>query len=124
MRGFDAGPATPTATGYAVCERAPGLAMRIEIVPDYDAMSRAAATIVAETVASRPGTAISLPTGSTPVGMFNELITRVERGNLSFDKTQLFCLDVYVGVTADDPNSLTVIANPTAQVTDLHSVES
>lgn len=77
------------------------------IVPDYDAMSRAAADIVAQTVIAKPGTAISVPTGSTPVGMFNELVARVERGELSFDRTQLFCLDEYVGVTAEDPNSLT-----------------
>lgn len=77
------------------------------VVPDYDAMSRAAAEIVAETVTTRPGTAISVPTGSTPVGMFNELVDRVEQGKLTFDYTQLFCLDEYVGVTADDPNSLT-----------------
>jgi glucosamine-6-phosphate deaminase len=76
-------------------------------VPDYDAMSRAAADIVTETVNARPGTAISVPTGSTPVGMFRELVARVESGALSFDQTQLFCLDEYVGVTARDPNSLT-----------------
>jgi glucosamine-6-phosphate deaminase len=70
-------------------------------------MSRAAAKIVAETVRSKPGAAISIPTGSTPVGMFEELIAQVERGDLSFAHTQLFCLDEYVGVTADDPNSLT-----------------
>lgn len=70
-------------------------------------MSRAAAEIVAETVNTKPGTAISVPTGSTPVGMFKELVARVEQGELSFEKTKLFCLDEYVGVTADDPNSLT-----------------
>jgi glucosamine-6-phosphate deaminase len=80
---------------------------RLVVVPDYDAMSRAAADIVTETVNARPGTAISVPTGSTPVGMFRELVARVESGDLSFDQTQLFCLDEYVGVTAEDPNSLT-----------------
>lgn len=77
------------------------------VVPDYDAMSRAAADIVTATVMANPGTAISVPTGSTPVGMFRDLVARVEAGTLSFDQTQLFCLDEYVGVTADDPNSLT-----------------
>lgn len=77
------------------------------IVPDYDAMSTQAAGIIAETVTAKPGVAISVPTGSTPVGMFRDLIARVERGELSFANTTLFCLDEYVGVTADDPNSLT-----------------
>lgn len=79
----------------------------LRIVPGYDAMSAAAADLVAEVVSANPGRAISVPTGSTPVGMFQQLIAKVEAGTLSFDKTELFCLDEYVGVTADDPNSLT-----------------
>jgi len=81
--------------------------LNLVVVKDYAAMSLAAADIVAQTVTDKSGTAISVPTGSTPVGMFEELIARVERGVLSFDQTQLFCLDEYVGVTEDDPNSLT-----------------
>jgi glucosamine-6-phosphate deaminase len=84
-----------------------GLGPNIVVVSDYAEMSRRAAEIVAATVTSKPGTAISVPTGSTPVGMFEELVEMVESGSLSFDGTQLFCLDEYVGVTADDPNSLT-----------------
>jgi glucosamine-6-phosphate deaminase len=80
---------------------------KLVVVPDYEAMSREAARIVAETVTANPGVAISVPTGSTPVGMFRELARRVEAGSLSFDQTRLFCLDEYVGVTPDDPNSLT-----------------
>lgn len=106
---------------------------KLVIVPDYAAMSRAAAEIVAETVKTKPGTAISVPTGSTPIGMFNELIAMVERGELSFDKTQLFCLDEYVGLTQDDPNSLTrwlydnfltAIRVPAANVHTLPSTEA
>lgn len=81
--------------------------LNLVVVPDYAAMSRAAADIVSATITRKPGTAISVPTGSTPVGMFEELIARVERGEITFDQTQLFCLDEYVGVTGDDPNSLT-----------------
>jgi glucosamine-6-phosphate deaminase len=39
--------------------------------------------------------------------MFRELARRVAAGSVSFAQTQLFCLDEYVGVTAEDPNSLT-----------------
>ena len=80
---------------------------KLVVVKDYEAMSREAAEIVAATVSAKPSAAISVPTGSTPVGMFNELIAKVESGELSFAQTQLFCLDEYVGVTPDDPNSLT-----------------
>jgi glucosamine-6-phosphate deaminase len=80
---------------------------KLVIQPDYDRMSRAAAEIVAATVRGNPGAAISVPTGSTPVGMFQELAGMVERGELDFGQTHLFCLDEYVGVAPDEPNSLT-----------------
>ena len=81
----------------------------VQVVPDYATMSEAAAAIVAETVTANPGCAIALPTGSTPLGLFKALIARVESGELDFAalNTQFFCLDEYVGVTPDDPNSLT-----------------
>ena len=34
-------------------------------------------------------------------------VARVERGELDLSRVRLFCLDDYVGVTPDDPNSLT-----------------
>ncbi len=88
-------------------ERAMSVGPKLVFVSDYDAMSREAADIVAKTVKAKPDAAISVPTGSTPVGMFDELITRVESGELDLSQIQLFCLDEYVGVTEDDPNSLT-----------------
>jgi glucosamine-6-phosphate deaminase len=80
---------------------------KVTIVADYSAMSRRAAEIVAETVTQEPGVAISLPTGSTPLGMFDELIGMARNGELDLSQVHIFCLDEYLGVTAEDPNSLT-----------------
>jgi glucosamine-6-phosphate deaminase len=77
------------------------------IVKDASEMSRMAAEIVAEVLTMRPAAPISLPTGSTPVGMFEELIDASRSGELDLTKFQLFCLDEYLGVTVDDPNTLT-----------------
>ncbi|MBX3071333.1 MAG: glucosamine-6-phosphate deaminase [Thermomicrobiales bacterium] len=77
------------------------------VVPDYTAMSEMAADIVVETLNSDPTAAISLPTGSTPVGMFESLIRRSRAGDVDLTRFQLFCLDEYLGVTPDDPNTLT-----------------
>ena len=85
----------------------PSSAPRIEVVSDYDAMSRRCADIVESTVRRAAPCAICVPTGNTPVGMFNYLIERVRAGGLSFDEVQLFCLDEYVGIDDDDPESLT-----------------
>lgn len=80
---------------------------KLTVVPDARAMSEAAADIVAETVAAKPDAVISVPTGSTPLGMFDVLAQRVSRGAVDLSRIQLFCLDEYVGVSPDDPNSLT-----------------
>jgi glucosamine-6-phosphate deaminase len=81
--------------------------LRLVVVPDYAALSRAAAEIVAETVRAKPEAALSLATGSTPRGLFAELIDRVRSGELDLSRIHLFCLDEYLGVGPDDPNSLT-----------------
>jgi glucosamine-6-phosphate deaminase len=82
-------------------------AITLQIVADYAEMSRAAANVVAETIARNPRVAISVPTGGTPVGMFDDLIARVKSDEVSFAETDIFCLDEYVGATPDDRNSLT-----------------
>jgi glucosamine-6-phosphate deaminase len=80
---------------------------RVTAVPDYAAMSRRAAEIVAETVRQAPGAAIAVPTGSTPLGMFDELVSMVKSHEIDLSETHIFCLDEYLGVTKEDPNSLT-----------------
>jgi glucosamine-6-phosphate deaminase len=80
---------------------------KLVVVTDEQAMGVAAADIVAETLNANPEAAISLPTGSTPVGMFNELIRRSKAGEVGLTRFHLFCLDEYLGVSEDDPNTLT-----------------
>jgi glucosamine-6-phosphate deaminase len=79
----------------------------LKIVADYAEMSKAAAQIVADTINRNPKIAISVPTGGTPVGMFDQLVHMVDTGELSFCDTDIFCLDEYVGAKPSDANSLT-----------------
>src|SRR5215216_3286176 len=81
-------------------------APKVSIVADYGAMSRRAAEIVAEAVTQEPGAAISLPTGSTPLGMFDELIGMARHGEIDLSQVHIFCLDDCLAVTAEDPNTL------------------
>jgi glucosamine-6-phosphate deaminase len=82
-------------------------APQVTVVEDYDAMSMRAADAVAETVRANPACAITVPTGSTPVGMYGELAKRIRGGELDFSNVQVFCLDDYLGQTPDDEASLT-----------------
>ncbi len=79
----------------------------VQVVKDYEAMSAAAAEVVAESVRANPELVLALPTGSTPLGMFQALVRKVKAGELDLSRATFFCLDEYVGVEPDDPNSLT-----------------
>lgn len=80
---------------------------QLAIARDAAEMSEVAAEIVAQTIKARPDARISVPTGSTPLGMFDVLAARAARGEVDFSNVEVYCLDEYIGVTADDPNSLT-----------------
>jgi glucosamine-6-phosphate deaminase len=98
---------TPQWESALIIRRSDEEGWTFRIVPDAAAMSRAAADVVAGTVQSKPNAVVTLPTGSTPLGMFDELAVMAAEGTVDFSQIELFCLDEYVGVTPDDPNSLT-----------------
>lgn len=80
---------------------------KISIVDDYDAMSILAADRVAEVITAYPDAAITVPTGSTPAGMYAELVRRIQSGELDASRARIFCLDDYLGQTPEDEASLT-----------------
>lgn len=79
--------------------------MNIIISRDYDELSRVAADKVAGIVKSRPDAVLGLPTGSTPLGMYRELISMNKEGKLSFKKITTFNLDEYEALPKEDENS-------------------
>jgi len=79
----------------------------LTVVPDEGAMSTLAADELAEVARRSPEAAVAVPTGTTPLGMFDELVARVRRDELDLSRLHVYCLDEYVGVGPDDPNSLT-----------------
>jgi glucosamine-6-phosphate deaminase len=80
---------------------------KLALLHDALAASESAADIVSNTLLSKPEAAIAFPTGATPLGMFDLLAARSARGETDFSGVTIFCLDEYVGVTVEDPNSLT-----------------
>jgi glucosamine-6-phosphate deaminase len=79
----------------------------LSVVDSYEQMSAEAADIVQGTVEGRPEAAITVPTGQTPLGMYEELVRRVRAGTLNLDQAQIFCLDDYLGQSRHDEASLT-----------------
>jgi glucosamine-6-phosphate deaminase len=56
-----------------------------------------------ERLAANPALRLCLPTGLTPVPVYDRLAAAVARGAASFAQAQVFLLDEFGGVPADDP---------------------
>ena len=65
----------------------------------------AAAGVIAEIVKNKPNAVLGLATGSSPIGMYKELIAKYERGEISFKNVKSVNLDEYVGLSADHDQS-------------------
>lgn len=83
----------------------------IHVVADYTDVSRLAADVVTRVVTESPDAAITLPTGETPRGMYEELVRRIQAAELDFSGVHFFCLDDYLGKGVEDETSLTAWLN-------------
>jgi glucosamine-6-phosphate deaminase len=79
----------------------------LSVLRDAPAASESAADIVSNTLQHKSDAAITFPTGTTPLAMFDVLAARAARGEIDFSGVSMFFLDEFVGVTAEDPNSFT-----------------
>jgi glucosamine-6-phosphate deaminase len=84
--------------------------VRLIIQPTYDMVSKWAANYVAKRIIEyRPNTknhfVLGLPTGSSPIGMYKELIKLNKKGVVSFKYVTTFNMDEYVGLPEDHPES-------------------
>ena len=79
--------------------------MRVLVEPDVEALSQAAASLVAELLSANPRAILALPTGRTPLGLYRELARMNREGNLDFSGTRIFNLDEYIGVPPVDMRS-------------------
>ena len=76
--------------------------MRIIRTKDYEQMSRAAASLIAAQVITKPDSVLGLATGSSPVGTYQRLIQWYEEGGLDFSRCSTINLDEYVGLDRDN----------------------
>lgn len=84
--------------------------MRVIIEPNYEVVSQWAANYVAKRInefspsRSRPFV-LGLPTGSSPLGMYKQLIRLNEQGKVTFKNVITFNMDEYVNLPRDHPES-------------------
>lgn len=80
--------------------------MKLVVVEDYAAMSRAVADIVVAQAKAKPNASMIWPTGNTPVGAAKELVERFERKEFDPSRMMFVQLDEYLGITPGDPRAL------------------
>ena len=71
-------------------------------------MGLEAAGIIADQIRTNPKTVLGLATGSTPLGLYNELIRLHKNGGLDFSNVISFNLDEYIGLSKDHPQSYNI----------------
>lgn len=79
--------------------------MEIYVADNYESLSAKAALIVAGQICAKADTVLGLATGSTPVGMYRELIELHKKYGLDFSRVISFNLDEYLGLAPDHEQS-------------------
>ena len=79
--------------------------MEVIIVKDYEALSKRAATLVQAQLTWKPESVLGLATGSTPLGMYDQLVKMYKNDEIDFQKTVTFNLDEYIGLEKNSSQS-------------------
>ena len=79
--------------------------MKIIRARDYNHMSRQAANIISAQVILKQDSVLGLATGSSPIGVYKQLIDWYKKGDIDFSQVRTVNLDEYVGLTADHEQS-------------------
>ena len=79
--------------------------MKWESFADYASLSTRAAEILLGEISANPHAVLGLPTGRTPIGMYERVVIECAREYHCFRDVPTFNLDEYVGIGAGHPGS-------------------
>lgn len=85
--------------------------MQVIICDSYEEMSRKAADVIEKIVRETPDCTLGLATGSSPVGMYQELSRRCHEEGLDFSHVSTVNLDEYVGLPGTHDQSYRYFMN-------------
>lgn len=72
--------------------------MKVIVTENYEEMSKKAAEVIEEVVKKDDAAILGLATGTTPIGLYKELIAACDRKEISFKNVKTVNLDEYVGL--------------------------
>ncbi len=80
--------------------------MKLIITNNYKALSTRAANFVIDHIRHNPASVLVFATGNTPLGMFRELVSAFQGGEISFQHCSLIELDDYFNIFLNDHRNL------------------
>ncbi len=72
--------------------------MKVIVTKNYEQMSEKAYEVVSDIIKAKPDAVLGLATGSSPIGLYENLVAAYKRGEISFKKIKTVNLDEYVGL--------------------------
>ena len=72
--------------------------MKVIIAKDYEEMSKKAFEVMREVVKGNPRAVLGLATGSTPIGLYKNMIEDHKRNGTSYREIRTVNLDEYAGL--------------------------
>ena len=79
--------------------------MNVIVAADYNDMSKQAAEKIEACLTRKPDCVLGLATGTTPIGLYEQLVADCRDGKISFARATTFNLDEYRGLDPDHDQS-------------------
>ncbi|WP_017755362.1 glucosamine-6-phosphate deaminase [Calidifontibacillus oryziterrae] len=79
--------------------------MNTNITENYEQLCKASADILYNYIKENPFAVLALPTGNTPIGVYEKLIELNRQNPLNWENIKIFNLDEYVGLAHDSEQS-------------------
>lgn len=85
--------------------------MKVIVVENYQQIGSRGAEIIADVIQSNPNAVLGLATGTSPIGIYQNLIEMCKQGQISFAGVKTVNLDEYVGLDDNHPQSYRFFMN-------------
>lgn len=85
--------------------------MKIVILETHSQVAQYGANQIAKLIKFKPESVLGLATGSTPIRLYNNLVSKCRLGDISFEQIKTFNLDEYLGLDAEHPQSYRYFMN-------------
>ena len=79
--------------------------MRVIVCDTYEKMSETGAKLIASQVMLKPDSVLGLATGSTPIGLYENLVKMNKSGEIDFSNVTTFNLDEYYPISPENDQS-------------------